>query len=148
MNGPRHLPEIQSPTTVTLRVEPSDVDGYEIVHFARYAVFAEQAGLNFLDKHGFGLDSLTDIGLELRVRELRINYRASARCGDVLELQAGVARLGRAHLSVAVQIKRALPAGGSELLTHIVLDYVFVDMLNGKTALVPAGLATSLGGAH
>lgn len=135
------------PPLVVVDVAPADVDGYGIVHFARYPLYAEQAGLAFLEGRGFGLDGLDNLGLGLRVRELRVTYRASARLGDRLFLHAEKARLGRAYLRVAVQIQRAVPDGERELLTHVEMDYVFVDTVQASATLVPPGLAATLGGA-
>jgi YbgC/YbaW family acyl-CoA thioester hydrolase len=132
--------------TVFQRVVASDVDGSAIVHFARYPGFAETAALALLEQHGCGLDTLAENGLDLRVRELRTSYRASARCGDLLHLQAGPALIGRAHLRIVVQTTRVLPDEEPKEIANSELDFVFYDVLRGQPALVPPALATSLQG--
>ena len=141
---PENLPSI----TVVQRVAASDVDSSAIVHFARYPGYAETAALALLEQHGCGPDILAENGLDLRVRELRTSYRASARCGDVLHLRAGPARIGRAHLRIAVQATRTLPPGEPEVIAESELDFVFYDLLRGQPALVPPVLVTSLQGAR
>jgi YbgC/YbaW family acyl-CoA thioester hydrolase len=87
-------------------VEHSDIDGYGVVHFARYAAFAETAALALLEKIGLGIERLQESGIELRVRELSLKYRAAATFADTLLVEAHVDRIGIAHLHVGVRILR------------------------------------------
>lgn len=132
--------------TVAQQVVATDVDSSDIVHFARYPSFAEAAALALLRHHGCGLDVLAENGLDLRVRVLRTDYRTSARCGDLLHLQAGPALIGRAHLSIVVQTTRAGPEQAPELIANTELDFVFYDVRRGRPTLVPPALVTSLQG--
>lgn len=134
------------PIDVVQRVVASDVDGSAIVHFARYPAFAETAALALLEQHGCGLDILAGNGLDLRVRELRTRYLAAARCGDLLHLQAGPSRIGRAHLRIAVQATRPLPSGEPQVIANSEFDFVFYNVLREQTALVPLTLINSLQG--
>jgi acyl-CoA thioester hydrolase len=118
-------------------VEHSDIDGYGVVHFARYAAFAETAALALLQQIGLGVQHLEERGIELRVRELALRYRCAATFADNLRLEAHISRFGIAHLEVGVRIAREPP--DPEMITFVdgKLDMVFIDSKTRRPIPVP-----------
>jgi acyl-CoA thioester hydrolase len=119
------------------QVEHSDIDGYGVVHFARYAAFMETAALGLLQNIDLGIQRLQRSGVELRVRELSLKYRASAAFADNLVIEANIARIGIAHLRIGVRILRE--RGGQEMTALVAgeLDVVFVCSETGRPIPVP-----------
>jgi acyl-CoA thioester hydrolase len=126
--------------TVSRRVEHVDTDGYGVVHFSRYAAFAETAALELLEQIGTGLQALDARGLEVRVREIKLSYAAPARVRDELVLDAQLAHAGEARLRVSILISRQTgPAAMSEMVNLVsgYLELVLVDRASGQPRLIP-----------
>jgi acyl-CoA thioesterase FadM len=120
------------------RVENDDVDGYSVMHFARYALLLESVALEALEQWGCGLSELECLGLELRVRELRIRYLFPARHGDKLRLNAELVRRGLAHLRIKVSISRMLIDRPFVGVAEAEIDFVFIDLLTGRPRGTPS----------
>jgi acyl-CoA thioester hydrolase len=118
-------------------VEHSDLDSYGVVHFARYAAFAETAALTLLQQIGLGVQRLDERGIELRVRELALKYRAAATFADNLALEARIGRIGIAHVDIGVRILRESEDPEPTTLVDGKLDMVFVDAKTGRPIPVP-----------
>ncbi|MCY1034653.1 acyl-CoA thioesterase [Corallococcus sp. BB11-1] len=134
------LPEILP--SLRKRVEHVDTDASGVVHFSRYASLLETAGLEELERRGAGLAALTAQGLDLRVRELRVSYRAAARFQDWLVLVPSVDHVGPASLKLGVKVYRE----GAEplLLASGSLDFAIVTQENGVPACLPPSLSSAL----
>lgn len=122
------------------RVEQDDIDSYNIVHFARYAVFAERGAMEGLERWGWSVEALQKKGLELRVRELNMRYLSVARLGDLLLMEASVIRRGLAHLLVRLSISRKSSAPTTGAIAEGTLNFVFVEGRSGRPYAVPARL--------
>ena len=134
------LPEVSS--ALRRRVEHVDTDASGVVHFSRYASLLETAGLEELERRGAGLEVLSAQGLDLRVRELRVSYRAAARFQDWLVLVPAVEHVGPASLKLGVKLYRE----GAEplLLAFGSLDFAVVTRENGVPACLPPSLSSAL----
>jgi acyl-CoA thioester hydrolase len=126
------------------RVEHSDVDGYGVVHFPRYAAFMEAAMLEDLDARSLSLDRLADYELELRVRELNVKYLAPARHRDWLRLEPRLIHVGVASLRIEVKISRADREAGLIDLAVGVLSLAFVSTVSHRPVTLPDALARLL----
>jgi acyl-CoA thioester hydrolase len=126
--------------TLNRRVEHCDIDGYGVVHFSRYAAFCETAALEMLGSLGLGLSDLEVEGTELRVRQLRIRYRAAAKYGDELMLSAKLQYVGLAHILVLANVSRRETVGDPSVLADGELDLVFVGAVTGNPIPVPLAL--------
>ena len=133
---------------VRRRVEHCDIDAFGVVHFSRYAAFMETAVLAALEATGHGLDHVQSLGLELRVRQLKITYRAAARYNDQLILVSEVGLAGAAHLQMLARVLREEPDSEPSLLASGELDLVFVTTSTGDPGLLPASLTDLTGGRH
>ncbi len=125
------------------RIEHVDTDAYGVVHFSRYASIAETAVLDCLASNDLSLDQIAAIGLELRVRELRMKYLSSATYRDDIkvivyrpELTAAVIRF-----SVAICMSDTETA-----VTQGKLELVAVRSDDGKPTRLPNHIKQRLGG--
>lgn len=143
-DGISTLDPARGPTTLHRRVEHSDVDGYGVVHFSRYAAFMEAALLDDLETRGLGLERLGNHKLELRVRELNVRYLVAVRHRDWLLLEPRLAHVGAASLRVEVKISRAEGEDGPTVLAVGTLSLAFVSSESGRPVVLPATLAELL----
>ncbi|MCY1045735.1 acyl-CoA thioesterase [Corallococcus sp. bb12-1] len=134
------LPEV--PPSLRRRVEHVDTDASGVVHFSRYASLLETAGLEELERRGAGLEVLSAQGLDLRVRELRVSYRAPARFQDWLLMVPTVDHVGPASLKLGVKLYREGPE--PLLLAFGSLDFAVVTRENGVPACLPPSLSSAL----
>ncbi|TDB81629.1 MULTISPECIES: thioesterase family protein [unclassified Micromonospora] len=127
------------------RVEHVDTDAGGVVHFSRYASLLETAVLENLDRLGVGVRQLTDQGLELAVRDLRMSYRASARFLDRLRVDVQVDRVAGATCELSGAVHRE-PDGdvAGELLATGALVLCVVDRAGGQAVALPAPLRRAL----
>ncbi|MBJ6764377.1 thioesterase family protein [Myxococcaceae bacterium JPH2] len=122
------------------RVEHVDTDASGVVHFSRYASLVETAALDELERRGAGLEVLEAHGLDLRVRDLRITYRAPARFRDWVLLMPGVEHVGPASIKVAVKLYREDAGPEPVLLATGSLDMAVVNRESGGPACIPEAL--------
>jgi YbgC/YbaW family acyl-CoA thioester hydrolase len=133
-------PAVRPLVTVHRPVEHCDTDSYGVVHFSRYPAVMETAALKVLEELGAGLEHLRHGGIELRVRELKVRYKAAARYGDILLMQAELGHVAPAHVRVVVQAYLDTP-NGRELVAEAELNIVFVDATTGRPTAIPQVLA-------
>jgi YbgC/YbaW family acyl-CoA thioester hydrolase len=122
--------------TLIRNVEHSDIDGFGVVHFSRYAVFFETIVLILLEELGFGIQHIQEHQLELRIRELRIRYRSAARFGDPLRLTATLANTGIAHLDFDVNASLSSQTEAPRVIALGRLDAVVVEQKNGSPVVL------------
>jgi acyl-CoA thioester hydrolase len=134
-------PSPQADFLVMTTVEHVDVDSYQIVHFSRYVSLTETAALVFLARHMTTLPALEKEGLQLRVRELRMQYKAPSALGDVLLLACRLSRLAIASMSFDIDIRKAdLDRRPTDLVASGFLNIVPVLSSTGQ----PVPLSESL----
>lgn len=126
------------------RVEHVDTDASGVVHFSRYASLVETATLEELERRGAGLDALEKQGLDLRVRDLRISYKAAARFRDALLLVPGLEHVGPASLKISVKVYREGTEPEPLLLAVGSLDMAVVNRESGGPACIPEELKSAL----
>lgn len=126
------------------RVEHVDTDASGIVHFSRYASLLETAALEELERRGAGLGVFEAQGFELRVRELRISYRAAARFRDGLMLVPGLEHVGPASLKLGVKVYREDAGPEPVLLASGSLDMAVVNRESGGPVCIPETLRAAL----
>jgi YbgC/YbaW family acyl-CoA thioester hydrolase len=119
-------------------VEHCDVDGYGVVHFARYAAFSETVALALFEKIGLGLRKLQAAGIELRIRHLDLRYRAAAGFSDDLVLHSKIGKIGIAHVEVTVRISRENATDEAVTMVDGKLDFAFVGAETGTVMQVPS----------
>ena len=103
-----------------LRVRWSEVDPQGIVFNPNYLAYADIALTEYMRGIGFPYpDALLRLGSDLFAVRAEINFRASAKYDDELDLAARVSRIGRTSLSLTFGIFR-----GEQLLCEVLLTYV------------------------
>ncbi len=125
-----------------LRVRWSEVDPQGIVFNPNYLAYADIALTEYMRAIGFPYpDGLLRLGSDLFAVRSEINFRASARYDDELDLAARVLRIGRTSLALIVGIFR-----GDEMLCDVVMTYVNASRDTQKPAPLPeAFIETVLG---
>jgi len=90
-----------------VRVYYEDTDAGGVVYYANYLKYLERARTEWLRAAGFGQAHLAaQRNLVFAVRSLQIDYRAPARLDDELDVEARVARVGRASVDFAQSVRR------------------------------------------
>ncbi|MCQ2981324.1 MAG: acyl-CoA thioesterase [Treponemataceae bacterium] len=74
-------------TKTTLTVRSYELDGYNHVNNANYLHYLEVARSDFMDQAGIDFAALTEEGYMLFVTRIDIQYKTSARMGDVLTIE-------------------------------------------------------------
>jgi acyl-CoA thioester hydrolase len=134
-------------------VEHIDTDASGVVHFTRYASLLESAILENLEWLGVGVRKLGELGKELAVTELRMNYVASARFFDQVSVTTRVERVGGASCQIAGDLHRVPPTPASTsdepvsaetLLASGSLVLCVVDSAAGTASPLPAEFRRAL----
>ena len=103
-----------------LRVRWSEVDPQGIVFNPHYLAYADIALMEYMRAVGFPYpDGLLRLGSDLFAVRAEINFRASARFDDALDLAARVSRIGRTSLGLTFGMFR-----GEQILCDVLLTYV------------------------
>lgn len=103
-----------------LRVRWSEVDPQGIVFNPNYLAYADIALTEYMRGIGFPYpDGLLRLGSDLFTVRAEVNFRASAKYDDELDLAARVSRIGRTSLGFSVGIFR-----GDQILCEVLLTYV------------------------
>lgn len=95
-------------TTITMphRVGFHETDAMGIVHHANYLRFCEDARVVWLETHDKGYPEWIAMGLNFAVTRVELDYRASSRFDDVLEVTTWLEWVRGASLAMAYRIER------------------------------------------
>jgi acyl-CoA thioester hydrolase len=116
-----------------LRVRWSEVDPQGIVFNPNYLAYADLALTEYMRRIGFPYpDGLLRLGSDLFAVRSQINFRASARYDDEIELAARVARIGRTSVTLLIGMFR-----GGELLCDVTMVYVNASRETQSSMPVP-----------
>jgi len=126
-----------------LRVYWEDTDAGGIVYHSNYLNFAERARTEFVRGLGIRQSDLAagGKGHALAVSRAEIDFVASARLDDSLEVASVIHRVGGATVNVHQVIIRL--DDGAELV-RLNIRLGFISLESGKPARLPAGLRRSL----
>ena len=130
---------------VLAMVEHVDVDSYGIVHFSRYISLTETSALVYLRRCHATLSDFEQEGLQLRVREVRMTYKAPATLGEILSLHCVLSRIAIASLTFQVDVRRAKANGEvAGLIASGHLNLVVVLKATGQPVPLPKMLLEKL----
>lgn len=116
-----------------LRVRWSEVDPQGIVFNPNYLAYADLALTEYMRRIGFPYpDGLLRLGSDLFAVRSEINFRASARYDDELELAARMSRIGRTSLTLLIGMFR-----GGDLLCDVTMVYVNASRETQSSMPVP-----------
>ena len=125
-----------------LRVRWAEVDMQKIVFNAHYLMYFDTAITDYWRALALPYEeAMEQLGGELYVKKASVEFHASARCDDQLDVALRCQRIGTSSIHFAGAIHR-----GNELLVTSELVYVFADPATQRSKPVPHGLRQMLEG--
>ena len=123
-----------------LRVRWAEVDRQGIVFNGNYLTYFDVGVTEYWRAIGYPYpDGLVQHGTDLYAAKSTVEYYASARSDDMLDICMRVARIGRSSLQFRPEIYR-----GDELIAGGELVYVNADPVTRKSAPVPEFLRVAV----
>lgn len=123
-----------------LRVRWAEVDPQGIVFNPNYLVYADVALTEYMRAIGFPYpEALVKRGSDLFAVRAEVDFKASARYDDELDLAARVCRIGRTSMALAVGIFR-----GEQLLCEVLLTYVNGSTKTQRPMVLPADFVETI----
>jgi acyl-CoA thioester hydrolase len=120
-----------------IRVYYEDTDAGGIVYYANYLKFFERARTEYLRSKGIEQSAVRDQhGVVFAVRSCAVEYLASARLDDALEVHTNIAHIGSSRIDLQQTIYK-----GHVLLTTATITVVAVNEL-GRATRIPETLRT------
>ncbi len=125
-----------------LRVRWVEVDMQKIVFNGHYLMYADTAVADYWRALGLPYEeAMHQLGGDLYVKKASVEYHASARLDDRLDVGMRCARIGTSSMVFACGIFR-----GDQLLVTVDLVYVFADPATQTSRPVPAALRAVIEG--
>ncbi len=120
-----------------LRVRWAEVDAQGIVFNGHYLLYADVCITEYWRAIGvrYPTEVVDAFGVDFYVVKSTLEYHASARFDDALDLRCRVARLGRSSLRFVIEMYR----GEAHLVTGEII-YVCADPATQTSVPVPGGL--------
>ncbi len=112
----------------SIKVRGYHLDQHGHVNNVRYTEFLEEARYNLLDLHEDVLLALKKDGILLFIVNINISFANPAFLGDRLEIETGIAKLGRKSGLIHQEIRKV----GPETIPVATADATFVA-LNART---------------
>ncbi len=123
-----------------LRVRWAEVDMQKIVFNAHYLMYFDVAITDYWRALALPYDeAMHQLGGELYVKKASVEFNASARMDDFLDVALSCTRIGNSSMSMAGAIFR-----GPEHLISSELIYVFADPASQTSKPIPAALRSTL----
>jgi acyl-CoA thioester hydrolase len=133
-HNPHHLHHIQA------RVYYEDTDAGGIIYHANYFKFAERGRTEFLRALGYDHHQVRiDHNLMLVVRHAEIDYRASGKLDDLLDIATEVSDLGNTSMTMKQTVRC-----GDRILAEMKIVIVAVSAI-GKAVRIPPQLRQIFG---
>ena len=129
-----------APFRYYLRVRYGECDAQKVVFNARYADYIDISTLEFLRAIGFG-ESVIDGTLDYKLVKLTVEWKASARFDQVLELSIYTRHLGNTSFTVATEFRIA---GEEPMIASGETVYVLVHPRTLVKMLLPGDLRAAL----
>ena len=113
----------------SISVRWSEVDAQGVVFNPHYLTFADIAVTEYYRAIGMPYPTAFDVDVaDLYARKTQIEYHASARFDDVLDLYVRVSRLGRSSFDFCIEVLR-----GEESIATIEMTYVHANLEKQKS---------------
>jgi acyl-CoA thioester hydrolase len=110
-------------SVVRMRVRFAETDLMGIVHHGSYALYLEQARVEWLRRRGVAYAEWAGRGMHLAVVELHVRFRAPARFDDELDVETTLGHVGAASMRFDYRVTRVsdgtLLAEGHTLLACV-----------------------------
>lgn len=127
---------------VRSRVDIADTDLGAVVYYGRYPHHVDRGVLAY--RRHLGVPLLGPEGHFFVVRSLNIDYRASARFDDELEVLVRTADVGRSSHAVEVRIDRLGDDGDAQAVAEARLVVVGLAEYGGRPSRMPESLREAL----
>ena len=114
---------MSEPFRYYLRTRYGECDAQKVVFNARYGDYIDIAITEFLRALGYG-EQMVTAELDFQLVKQTKEWRAPARCDEVLEARVATARIGTTSFALTVEMRRA---GQEPLLFTSETVYVLVD---------------------
>ncbi|MBT6411678.1 MAG: acyl-CoA thioesterase [Betaproteobacteria bacterium] len=112
-----------------IRVRWSEVDAQSVVFNPHYLTYADIAVTEYYRVIGMPYPAAFDVDVaDLYARKTQIEYHASARFDDVLNLYVRVSRLGRSSFDFCIEVLRS-----EESIATIEMTYVHANLEKQKS---------------
>lgn len=136
-----HTLKAQDVIEATLKVRSYECDSFGHVNNAVYLNYLEYGRMGVLDKAGFTLAKLKQMGVFIVVRRIAIDYKAPAREGDTLVIRT---RLKEHHKMKGTFYQEILISPKGTLVARANVTWVFTD-LDGALIPIPQFFRDALG---
>jgi acyl-CoA thioester hydrolase len=93
------------PVTYRRKVRYSDTDAQGVVFNGNYAVYFDDTITDFFDEIGLPASELAATGHEIVLARCEIDFRSSAKIGEVLVTGARVRRIGRTSVTFELETR-------------------------------------------
>jgi acyl-CoA thioester hydrolase len=132
------LAEATVPLALTVRFAETDLMG--VVHHSAYVVWIEAGRVAWMAAAGMPYAEVAAAGHHFAVTKVNLEYRQSARFGEVVRIETRLARLRSRQVEFAYAVCNAAT---DELLATGSSEHVCVD-LDGRVAKIPDEVITRL----
>ena len=129
------------PFRFRFRVRYSECDAQTVVFNARYADYVDIAVNEYIRTLFGDYQNLLARDLDIQVVSLTVNYRAPARCDDVLEARIRAGRLGNTSFTLHLEFVRH---GDAQPVAEADITYVLIQPSKMVKAPIPAELRETL----
>lgn len=97
--------ERQPKSRLTVRIYYEDTDCGGVVYYANYLRYFERARTEYLRERGVDLGPWAEQGIYFVVSRVEIDYKASARYSDLLEIETAVTDWSKASLTFSHTVR-------------------------------------------
>jgi acyl-CoA thioester hydrolase len=118
------------PVTYRRKIRFSDTDAQGIVFNGNYATYNDDAVTDYLDSLGFSWSEFQANGYDMVLGRSEMDFRSSARLGDVLVTGARIARIGKT--SVVFELR-----SWTEADERVVVDSKLIQVIVDPQTLAP-----------
>lgn len=117
---------MKSKTVITVRYGETDMMG--IVHHSIYALYYEQARVDFIEHFGVTYKQLEENGLMLPLISLECNYKKALRFADKITVETSVEEIN----PIKIKFRYDLYNSENELVNYGFTEHCFVDNITFK----------------
>jgi acyl-CoA thioester hydrolase len=127
--------------TIEVKIYYEDTDCGNVVYYANYLKYMERGRTEYLADHGFNVSELAARGTVFVVARAEIDYRSSARLGEIIVVKTTIAEVTRTSLLFShIMTDKA----SGRLIAEAQARLVCVDPL-GKIRRIPPELQERAG---
>jgi acyl-CoA thioester hydrolase len=84
--------------TIEVKIYYEDTDCGNVVYYANYLKYMERGRTEFMADHGFSVSELASQGTVFVVARAEIDYRSSARLGEIIVVKTWISEMTRTSL--------------------------------------------------